>query len=181
MQPMETQKVKQIQSPTSQHQLTWSIQKMFKFLRTKIGRGVVSTLSSTLIVLSGVLLWSDNILLSLYPDFALKPLGNFSTAHTGIWTLSISITPIIVIVCSFLRPHIISYLSPLFGYLVLVVSTVLGILGYEIESMNTFRGIIFLLSAIILFTIQVLKRYADALFSFDRTKERILKTLHRED
>jgi hypothetical protein len=76
-----------------------------------VTRAVIRTFASILIILSGIMLFSDKIFY-----FNLTNTHGFADSQTFVWVLTQSLSPLLIVLGALLRPYIISYLVPVYFY-----------------------------------------------------------------
>ena len=80
-------------------------------LKDPVARAVIKTIGSILIILSGIMLFSDKIFY-----FELDNNHGFQDSQTFIWVLTQSLSPLIIVLGSLLRPYRSAYLVPVYFY-----------------------------------------------------------------
>jgi len=81
-------------------------------IKTK-GR-VTRIVATVFIILSGIILYLDKIF--TYYNIEIENLHGWSNQENYIWSLTQTISPVLIILGSYLRPYIVSFIIPIFCY-----------------------------------------------------------------
>ena len=81
----------------------------------------VRIIASILIALSGSMILSDKLLISLNADLELNNIYGFHDTQTFIWTLTQSLSPILLIIGVVLRPYLVSLSIPFYTFTIQLI------------------------------------------------------------
>lgn len=168
--------------------LSQLLQNDYKFSR---GKRIASTI---LLITSGVILYTENILdtlpvkkfLSLFKiEYDLHEKGSvpaFDTLTNMIYAIDMAISPTIFIVILFFRmkPYKWAFIVPLYGYINMLIGTIILARGYEIFDIWWYRFLIFIGAGIICWILSGSLKYFDASEKSDRLKNMILENYRKQ-
>lgn len=136
----------------------------------------IKIVATTLMILSGVVLYLDKIF--SYLDITLVNLHGWSNQENYIWALSQTISPILIGIAFYLRPFYISCLVPLFCYVLqfyFVLDSTLTLdkpLTWAYVSGTTF---------IIIVIAILLKKFLDNYRKLDRLRTEVMQSIIKAD
>jgi len=139
------------------------------------GKKIASTI---LLVISGVLLYSENIL-GLFFNLEIE-VPNFIILKNFIYALSMSISPIIIIFASRMIPFRLAYLVPLYAYLNMLIGNIILILGYQIFDFWWYRLLIAATAVLVYFVLNRTIKYYDGLEMQERLKDKLIKSYQKQ-
>lgn len=161
--------------------------------KKKLSRGnrIASTI---LLIISGVLLYGENILgvpsvkfilSKFHIDYDLESVvPGFGKLVNFIYAIEITISPIIIIFASRMQPYKWAYLLPLYAYINMFVGTILIAKNYKIFDLWWYRGLILLGAILAWWILSIAIKYFDARTRQEELRDLILENyriLHNND
>lgn len=143
--------------------------------------------STVLLIISGVLLYTENILdtdivKKVFSLFSIKydihaTIPVFLEVKNLIYAIDIAISPIIVLFIFALKmkPYRWAFIVPLYAYFNMLIGTIIQALEYEIFSIWWYRLLIFLGAGIVCWILSNAIKYSDANEKSERLKNMILE------
>ncbi|MCL1664075.1 hypothetical protein M2T78_07410 [Elizabethkingia ursingii] len=131
-------------------------------------------ISSTIMVLSGVLPFMDNILVKFYPEQMKEPLGGFPSKEIALFYFTLFVLPTMILIASKLKPYKYTYIFPIFSYSILIFGYTAKGFDYDFD-FNVVAYISFFIVAIFIFKIfdRTLK-YIRLIFELDDYKTTVI-------
>lgn len=150
--------------------------------------------STVLLIISGVILYTENILdalpvknfLSLfsinYDLHEKNAVPAFDTLNNMIYAIDMAISPMIFIVILFFRmkPFKWAFIVPLYGYLNMLIGTIILALGHQIFDIWWYRFLIFSGALIICWILSRSLKYFDASEKSEKIKQMILENYRKQ-
>lgn len=137
-----------------------------------IGRSYIRLASTILLIFASLLPYSD-IILGYFIDVHSIKLNRFPNLATAMWTHSVCISPLLIIIASKFHPYKYAYIFPIYVYVTMICGLVFLDFNIHIDSDWVFRGITFIISLTILVFGNYLKKYLKLI----KIKEEVLDEL----
>ena len=137
-----------------------------------ISRSYVRLASTIFLILSSLLPYFD-IFLKLFWDIDNIPTQRFANFSTALWTYSICISPLLILLASKLKPYNFAYIVPIYVYVTMFCGFIFLEFNVNISSDWLFRLITMILSFILIFIGKVIVNFCKMV----RIKEEVLNEL----
>lgn len=180
---MELQQ-KQIQTEEKrQSQLTdqkLSHQEKLGLQKNKRIRTACTIAGTILLFICGLLPFLDNIIATLLPNLTNSKVEDYVSFNAALWSLSMSIAPVIIIIATFLRPYFLAYAFPVFSFTASFLAYFKAYIGLGFDLMSTLYIMAFGITAIFMLIFWMFKRYIMSINLADQIQENTINLLYEE-
>lgn len=175
---------KQIQTEEKrQRQLTdqkLSHQEKLGLQKNKRLRTACTIAGTILLFICGLLPFLDNIIATLLPDLTNSKVENYVSFNAAVWSLSMSIAPVIIIIATFLRPYFLAYAFPIFSFTASFLAYFKAYIGLGFDLMSTLYIMAFGITAIFMLIFWMFKKYIRSINLADQIQENTINLLYEE-
>ncbi|MCL1652939.1 Uncharacterised protein [Elizabethkingia miricola] len=180
---MELQQ-KQIQTEEKrQSQLTdqkLSHQEKLDLQKNKRIRTACTIVGTILLFICGLLPFLDNIIATLLPNLTNSKVEDYVSFNAAVWSLSMSIAPVIIIIATFLRPYFLAYAFPVFSFTASFLAYFKAYIGLGFDLMSTLYIMAFGITAIFMLIFWMFKKYIRSINLADQIQENTINLLYEE-
>lgn len=145
--------------------------------RIKTACTIVGTI---LLFICGLLPFLDNIIATLLPNLTNSKVEDYVSFNAALWSLSMSIAPVIIIIATFLRPYFLAYAFPVFSFTASFLAYFKAYIGLGFDLMSTLYIMAFGITAIFMLIFWMFKRYIMSINLADQIQENTINLLYEE-
>lgn len=145
--------------------------------RIKTACTIVGTI---LLFICGLLPFLDNIIATLLPNLTNSKVENYVSFNAAVWSLSMSIAPVIIIIATFLRPYFLAYAFPVFSFTASFLAYFKAYIGLGFDLMSTLYIMAFGITAIFMLIFWMFKKYIRSINLADQIQENTINLLYEE-
>lgn len=141
----------------------------------KLKKPVIIVIGSTLMIIGGILPFLDNIIpKSINDKFGA---GRFADVETLIWSLSVTVSPLILLLASKMKAHWATYIVPIYSFTYQFLTFALFAAGSKLKSSSAFIYYVIGITLIIFFLYNLISMYIKVIFLKDETRDELVEML----
>ena len=157
-----------------------SLQEKSDLQRNKRIRTACTIVGTILLFICGLLPFLDNIIATFLPNLSNSKVENYVSFNAALWSLSMSIAPVIIIIATFLRPYFLAYAFPVFSFTASFLAYFKAYIGLGFDLMSTLYIMAFGITAIFMLIFWMFKKYIRSINLADQIQEKTINLLYEE-
>ncbi|MCL1034641.1 hypothetical protein [Elizabethkingia anophelis] len=142
------------------------------FDRAKIKKPIIILIGSILMVIGGILPFVDNMIPKSINEKINS--GRFQDVETLIWSLSITISPLILLLAARMKAHWATYVVPIYTFTYQFLTFALFAAGSNLKASSAFIYYVIGITIIVFIIYNVISLYIKTIFLKDETKNELL-------